>query len=130
MGVRALLSLAAVVGTLIVAPASGAPTRASNKDAARVDAVAHLAAVALPPGVASSPTEPAGDRGTLKAGPVFNAETAHGWWTVSGTVDSVYAYVRAHVPAGATYTGRHAGWEDLPGGRFQLAGGRRRARAA
>jgi hypothetical protein len=105
MGVRALSLLAAVIAFLVAGPATGAPTSASNKAAARVDAAAHLAAVALPPGVASSATEPAGDRGQLEAGSVFNAETAHAWWTVSGSVGSVYAYVRAHVPAGATYTG-------------------------
>ena len=109
MGVRALSLLAAVAGFLIAAPASGTPTIASNKDAARIDAVAHLAAVELPPGIVSSATEPAGDHGQLQAGQVFNGATAHAWWTVSGTVDSVDVYVRGHVPAGATYSGGTVG---------------------
>ena len=109
MVVRALSLLAAVVAFLVAAPASGAPTLASNKVAAQADAVAHLAAVELPPGVLSSALEPAGDSGQLKAAPAFTAASAHAWWTVSGTVDSVYAFVRAHVPAGAVYTGGTVG---------------------
>jgi hypothetical protein len=122
--------LAVIVG---LATALVAGPKHENQIAARHDAAAHLAALALPSGAVRSAREPAGDNGRL-VGPFSEPATpnlvdAHAWWVLSESPASVLQYVEDHPPPGAqpslartisgggkpSLTGVGFAWPALPG---------------
>jgi hypothetical protein len=89
-----------------VAAPAGAASTAANERAARADATALLARLALPAGATPSASEPAGDGSALAqpaVGPPLttNVVDDHAWWIVPGAPADVLAYVYAHRPAGS-----------------------------
>jgi len=90
--------------------ASGAAvsrTAAENESAAQSDARSLLSELPLPSGATQSAIEPAGDDSLLAqpgAGPPAtpNVVDDHAWWLVPGAPAEVLAYIREHLPAGAT----------------------------
>ena len=102
--------MASIVAVSILAggwvATSGAADPNANRTAARSEASRILSLIQLPPGVTSSTTEPAGDRGVL-AQPGYDEATpnladAPAWWTTAPSPGAVLAYVRAHRPKGAS----------------------------
>jgi len=84
------------------------PASAAADEATAVsEASALLRELALPLGAIPSSIEPAGDGGYLGS-PVLDGipppelVDEHAWWLLSGTPVQVLAYIREHLPAGAT----------------------------
>lgn len=94
----------------VLASASGAAVSraaAENESAAQFDAGSLLSELPLPLGATQSAIEPAGDDSLLAqpgAGPPAtpNVVDDHAWWLVPGAPAQVLAYIREHLPAGAT----------------------------
>jgi hypothetical protein len=96
-----------VAGSDVADGSSGArPIAPRNEIIAKLDAEAHLSAVALPASAARSDQEPAGDGGTLAspfAGPPATPDVVdyHLWWVVLGqSPAAVLQYVQDHPPRG------------------------------
>ncbi|MGH2873731.1 MAG: DUF4232 domain-containing protein [Solirubrobacteraceae bacterium] len=124
-----LLVLAVSAATAVTAADSGASpgsgragtygSAAANRARATAEAARLLALVALPPGAATSATEPAGDQGSLHA-PTYDEATpnlvdAHAWWTTTAAPRAVLRYVAAHLPAGARLFESGSGSTGTPG---------------
>jgi len=96
----------------VLASASGAAvsrTAAENESAAQSDARSLLSELQLPLGATQSAIEPAGDDSLLAhpgVGPPAtpNVVDDHAWWIVPSAPAQVLAYIREHLPAGATRT--------------------------
>ncbi len=99
---------ALVIGSGVAIADSGA-SAASNRAAARADAVKLLGEVSLPAGATKSATEPAGG-GRELARPFSypatpNLVDRHQWWVVPGSLDSLFSYIHAHRPQGSSWAG-------------------------
>jgi hypothetical protein len=82
-------------------------TAAENESAAQSDAGSLLSELPLPSGATQSAIEPAEDDSLLAhpgVGPPAtpNVVDDHAWWLVPGAPAEVLAYIREHLPAGAT----------------------------
>ncbi len=84
---------------------SGAADASTNRAVAQSEASRLLSLIQLPPGTASSQTEPSGDHGQL-AQPGYDEATpnlvdAGAWWTTAARPADVLTYFEKHLPAGA-----------------------------
>jgi hypothetical protein len=98
-GARAVLASASV--------AAVSRTAAENESAAQSDAGSLLSELPLPSGATQSAIEPAEEDSLLAhpgVGPPAtpNVVDDHAWWLVPGAPAEVLAYIREHLPAGAT----------------------------
>ena len=89
--------------------AAVARTTAENESAAQSDAGSLLSELPLPSDATQSAIEPAEDDSLLAhpgVGPPAtpNVVDDHSWWLVPGAPTEVLAYIREHLPAGATRT--------------------------
>jgi hypothetical protein len=84
-------------------------TAAANRQAARRDARVLLRRAILPAGAVRVWSEPVGDDGALalpaQVPGVADFVDLHGWWRLSGSVRSVYRFIKAHHPPGARLDG-------------------------
>lgn len=81
----------------------------ANRRAAVTDATGLLTRLTLPAGAAPLTAEPAGDHGTLARPAITlgpkDLVDRHAWWRVPGSPASVEAFIRRHLPHGATWAG-------------------------
>jgi hypothetical protein len=91
----------------------GQGTLAGNRAAALSDVVSHLRGVRLPAGAVRVYHEPHSDSHLLAASGQPESGSgpaqAHAWWIVSESAAQVLAYVEAHRPAGASFSGSGSG---------------------
>jgi hypothetical protein len=87
-----------------VAPLSDAARQRAHREAAARDAARLLKRIVLPPSVASSAGEPAGDGQGLAGPGTFYAGLKHidrhAWWTSTQPIAALDAFFRRHAPAG------------------------------
>ncbi len=111
--------------TIQVGP-PGQGTAAANHAAARRDAATLLTRVRLPAGVVSTPVEPRGDHGYLKLSGDIEGDSAnalaHAWWTTSEAPSEVLAYLKSHVPTGASQSGTGSVSDGRTGSSSELVG--------
>ncbi len=126
-GIIAIVCVAAVaVPAALGATSAVRPTTASNRAAARRDAVRLLGLLRLPADATASATEPRGAGYALQAPPASGAAggsaDAHAWWIVPRNPAAVLAWVRAHAPRGARMSGTGSGDDSRTGYRYEILG--------
>jgi hypothetical protein len=107
-----LVATAAYAVVAVTHSVRAAPSPASNKRAATLDARRLLERLKLPPGAGASSTEPAGDGGRLKPMTALNLTGArvedHRWWLIGASPGAVLAYIESHRPVGSKLDGTGA----------------------
>jgi hypothetical protein len=102
----------------VPSPRATSPTARANRRAARRDAASLITKLTVPAGATPVSAEPAHDHGYLKPQGLLESEfasaTAHAWWTVPGSPQSVLDAIIADPPAGATQDGSGSVGDSKP----------------